>query len=99
MESERSNKKRRIESASDQSLSLQSPVSDIDTPSDSKKSFAELGLIEPLCDACAALGFTNPTPIQDQAIPLALNGRDVIGLAETGSGKTAAFALPILQGR
>jgi len=43
-----------------------------------------------LCEACANLKFTNPTPIQEQSIPLALEGRDVIGLAETGSGKTAA---------
>ncbi|KAK3060843.1 ribosomal RNA processing protein, partial [Coniosporium uncinatum] len=61
------------------------------------KSFAELGIIEPLCEACAALGYRNPTPIQEQSIPIALEGRDIIGLAETGSGKTAAFALPILQ--
>lgn len=62
------------------------------------KSFRDLGVIEPLCDACTALGYTSgPTPIQREAIPLALTGRDLIGLAETGSGKTAAFALPILQ--
>ncbi|KAF2852918.1 DEAD-domain-containing protein [Plenodomus tracheiphilus IPT5] len=62
-----------------------------------KKTFADLGVREELCDACENLKFTTPTPIQTQAIPLALEGRDVIGLAETGSGKTAAFVLPILQ--
>lgn len=62
------------------------------------KDFSDLGIIEPLCDACKELKFTKATPIQAEAIPLALQGRDIIGLAETGSGKTAAFALPILQG-
>ena len=62
------------------------------------KSFRELGIIEPLCEACEALGYKAPTAIQAQSIPHALEGRDLIGLAETGSGKTAAFALPILQG-
>lgn len=60
-------------------------------------SFQDLGIIDSICDACTALGYKSPTPIQTQAIPLALQGRDLIGLAETGSGKTAAFALPILQ--
>lgn len=64
---------------------------------EAKKTFADLGVREELCDACENLKFTNPTPIQAQAIPLAIEGRDVIGLAETGSGKTAAFVLPILQ--
>lgn len=62
------------------------------------KTFKELGIIEALCEACTNLGYKAPTPIQAESIPLALQGRDMIGLAETGSGKTAAFALPILQG-
>lgn len=61
------------------------------------KSFADLGVTESLCDACTALGFKTPTAIQRESIPIALAGNDIIGLAETGSGKTAAFALPILQ--
>ncbi len=70
-----------------------------DTTDPPPKSFHDLGIIDPLCDACARLNYKSPTPIQSEAIPLALQGRDLIGLAETGSGKTAAFALPILQGR
>ncbi|KAM5435212.1 ribosomal RNA processing protein [Microsporum ferrugineum] len=61
------------------------------------KSFKDLGIIDSLCDACTSLGYKAPTPIQAESIPLALQGRDLVGLAETGSGKTAAFALPILQ--
>lgn len=62
------------------------------------KTFKELGIIDSLCEACDTMGYKAPTPIQAEAIPLALQDRDLIGLAETGSGKTAAFALPILQG-
>ncbi|TGO70247.1 hypothetical protein BOTNAR_0002g00310 [Botryotinia narcissicola] len=61
------------------------------------KSFKDLGIVDSLCEACDTLGYKAPTPIQRESIPLALQGRDLIGLAETGSGKTAAFALPILQ--
>ena len=59
------------------------------------KSFRALGLAEPILAALGEIGFQHPTPIQAAVIPLALAGRDVIGLAETGSGKTAAFALPL----
>ncbi len=60
-------------------------------------SFDSLGLSLPLLKALATEGYTTPTPIQAQAIPLVLAGRDVQGIAQTGTGKTAAFALPILQ--
>lgn len=69
-----------------------------DTVEAAKKTFKDLGVIDSLCEACTALGYEHATPIQAEAIPLALQGRDLIGLAETGSGKTAAFSLPILQG-
>lgn len=63
-----------------------------------EQSFASLGLCESLCEACNQLGWKTATRIQASVLPEALQGRDVIGLAETGSGKTAAFMLPILQG-
>lgn len=59
--------------------------------------FSDFGLAEPLQKALAAEGYTTPTPIQTQAIPVAMTGRDIVGLAQTGTGKTAAFALPILH--
>jgi len=59
--------------------------------------FAELGLRQELLDAVQASGYETPTPIQVQAIPPALEGRDVLGCAQTGTGKTAAFVLPMLQ--
>uniref|UniRef100_A0A3P9K921 Probable ATP-dependent RNA helicase DDX47 n=1 Tax=Oryzias latipes TaxID=8090 RepID=A0A3P9K921_ORYLA len=61
------------------------------------KTFKDLGVTDVLCEACDQLGWKSPTKIQVEAIPVALQGKDVIGLAETGSGKTGAFALPILQ--
>ena len=60
-------------------------------------SFKDLGLQSSLTARCESLGFVTPTPIQTQAIPLVLEGKDIIATAETGSGKTAAFLLPILQ--
>ncbi|XP_068223364.1 probable ATP-dependent RNA helicase DDX47 [Palaemon carinicauda] len=59
--------------------------------------FQDLGVIEELCLACKQLGWKAPSAIQKEAIPIALKGRDVIGLAETGSGKTGAFGIPVLQ--
>ncbi|MBI5310460.1 MAG: DEAD/DEAH box helicase [Actinobacteria bacterium] len=59
--------------------------------------FKELGLSGPLLDALEKVGYTDPTPIQEQAIPELLGGADVIGQAQTGTGKTAAFGLPMLQ--
>lgn len=60
-------------------------------------SFEELGLIPELLRAVADTGYTTPTPIQAQAIPIVLAGRDVMGGAQTGTGKTASFTLPLLQ--
>ncbi len=59
--------------------------------------FAEFGLAQPILRAVAAEGYTIPTPIQSQAIPHVIAGRDLLGCAQTGTGKTAAFALPILH--
>ena len=60
-------------------------------------SFSTLGVAEPICRALLAEGYDLPTPIQTRAIPHLLTGRDLLGIAQTGTGKTAAFALPILQ--
>ena len=59
--------------------------------------FSKLGLSTAMLDGVKAMGYVEPTPIQLRAIPLILAGRDVIGSAQTGTGKTAAFALPILN--
>src|ERR1044072_5294158 len=59
--------------------------------------FAELGLSEPILEALRHLGYERPTPIQEQTIPALLQGRDIIGQAQPGTGKTAAFGLPLLE--
>ncbi len=69
-----------------------SPDADLGAPS-----FASLGLLPELVHAVDAAGYPAPTPIQVQAIPLCIRGRDVMGLAQTGTGKTAAFTLPIIH--
>ena len=58
--------------------------------------FAELGVCPEICDAVAKMGYENPSKIQKESLPFTLKGRDIIGLAETGSGKTAAFAIPVI---
>src|SRR2546430_11535062 len=67
----------------------QHPVSTTDKP------FSSLGLSAPILGIIEKIGCQNPTPIQAEVIPLALEGKDIIGLAQTGSGKTAAFSLPL----
>ena len=59
--------------------------------------FSELPLANPLQRAVRAVGYEQPTPIQEQSIPSLLEGKDLLGIAQTGTGKTAAFALPILR--
>jgi ATP-dependent RNA helicase RhlE len=59
--------------------------------------FKNLGIIDPILQALSQEGYTTPTPIQQQAIPIVLEGRDLLGCAQTGTGKTAAFAIPIIQ--
>ncbi|VTN11987.1 Cold-shock DEAD box protein A [Raoultella terrigena] len=59
--------------------------------------FADLGLKAPILEALNDLGYEKPSPIQAECIPHLLGGRDVLGMAQTGSGKTAAFSLPLLN--
>ena len=70
---------------------------EVDEEIEPKTGFHALGLSDPLTEIVERLGYSNPTPIQAQTIPLVLSGRDVLGQAQTGTGKTAAFALPILD--
>ena len=60
-------------------------------------SFESFQLHDKIMTGVRALGYTEPTPIQQQAIPLIIQGKDIIGLAQTGTGKTAAFVLPVLE--
>ena len=60
-------------------------------------SFNQLQLIEPVLQALSKEGYTSPTPIQEQSIPAILQRRDLLGCAQTGTGKTAAFTIPLLQ--
>ena len=67
----------------------------MEAPTEASVSFSDLKLVPQVLDAVRDAGYTHPTPIQQQAIPLALAGRDLIGLAQTGTGKTAGFTLPV----
>ena len=58
--------------------------------------FADLGVCPEICEAVKKMGYVNPSKIQKESLPFTLKGRDIIGLAETGSGKTAAFAIPVI---
>lgn len=69
----------------------------MDESKEETKSFKELGVCDQLIEACDNLGWKNPSKIQAEAMPHAFEGKDLIGLAQTGSGKTGAFAIPILQ--
>src|SRR6185369_13242410 len=72
-------------------------ISSPDQRPDASTSFESLGLLPELLSAIAAQGYTQPTPIQIGAIPLVFAGHDLLAGAQTGTGKTAAFALPIVQ--
>lgn len=68
-----------------------------DTSAEQEVLFRDLGLAKPILDALEKIKFTHPTPIQAEAIPVSLKGKDVIGIAQTGTGKTFAFTLPMIQ--
>ena len=76
---------------------LDLPTDAPDTAEERPVTFSDLGLAEPVLQAVRDAGYEHPTPIQQRAIPLVLKGRDVMGLAHTGTGKTAAFTLPIVH--
>ena len=73
------------------------PAAEPISPEPPRPLFADLGLSEPVLRAIADMGYRHPTPIQEQAIPSILMGRDVLGAAQTGTGKTASFTLPMLD--
>ena len=73
------------------------PVATTEGAAEARTTFADLGLSELLLRAIAEKGYLHPTPIQEQAIPIVLQGRDVLGSAQTGTGKTASFTLPMME--
>ena len=85
------------ESSSPPPAPAPAPVPQAAPADETRKPFAELDLSEPTLRGLADMGFTTMTGIQEQAIPSMLQGHDIIGQAQTGSGKTAAFGLPLLE--
>uniref|UniRef100_A0A9J8B2J6 RNA helicase n=1 Tax=Cyprinus carpio carpio TaxID=630221 RepID=A0A9J8B2J6_CYPCA len=96
-DTQKTEEKKNTQTTEDDSSTTDNETQDDTNTEETHKSFRDLGVTEVLCEACDLLGWKKPTKIQIEAIPVALEGRDVIGLAETGSGKTGAFAIPILQ--
>ena len=101
-----SKKLKKIETEQEiEEIEREKEINVVDTDEDNKGAeaadedvtFTDLGLCPVLCETTTALGWSKPSIIQRQVLPVAFKGRDIIGLAETGSGKTGAFALPILQ--
>ena len=80
-----------------EAVQTSTPESSTDTPASPSNGFDGLGLCADILKAVADSGYTTPTPIQAQAIPQVLQRRDVIGIAQTGTGKTASFTLPMIE--
>ena len=85
------------ETVADETNDTQDSEAEPDKAAEPENGFAALGLSEPILRAVAEMGYLTPTPIQEQAIPFVLMGRDVLGCAQTGTGKTAGFTLPMLD--
>ncbi len=85
------------EALTSNTLTKQSTPDDRESTQANARSFRELGVIDPICDALQARGITYAFPIQSLTLPIALGGHDIIGQARTGTGKTLAFGIPLLQ--
>jgi ATP-dependent RNA helicase DDX47/RRP3 len=96
-QAESAEKAREIEETKDQVVEDKGNDSEEDIKQlNTEKTFADLGVCEEICKACEGMGYKYPSKIQAESLPYTLKGRDMIGLAETGSGKTAAFAIPVI---
>ena len=89
--------KKKVEEPTDPNLGMGEDFFDENFPMEPAKSFHEMNLSRPLMKAIASMNFVHPTPIQSATIPVALLGRDICGCAATGTGKTAAFMLPVME--